>query len=264
MHNKIIIKLEGASIESPKIKNVHSKYLRSLTITPLKNKTQIVAFVPSNVKLIASKTADSYGLRLRFIDKTSTTLHQTNNQTNTSTLASSLPTKKDGTISQSYYIVIGFLFFSILILLYFKKKMSSKKSKEPFSNAWPFQPNTSLKPVTPQEEEKTNKQAPPTSNNEVSIRFQKVIDEKNSVVMIDFGIQSYLVLMGNGNILLDKFIENKPSTQQEFESILQSRHEELEDFLHGSKEENTINYETQEALQTYKEKASSSIYDTAY
>jgi len=67
--SKIIIKLEDATIESPKIKKVSSRYLHSLTITPINNKTLIVASIAPSTRLIASKTSDGYGLRLRFTDK---------------------------------------------------------------------------------------------------------------------------------------------------------------------------------------------------
>ncbi|WP_434656830.1 hypothetical protein [Sulfurimonas sp. NW9] len=90
----------------------------------------------------------------------------------------------------------------------------------------------------------------------VSIRFQKAIDEKNSVVMLDFGNQSYLVLMGNGNILLDKFTDNKPASQKEFDEILQSRHEDLEKFLGKSQTS-----QKQEPLQAYKERAANIAYE---
>jgi hypothetical protein len=65
-NSKIIIKLGDAKIESPKVKNLSTNFLNRITITPMSRYTQIVASVPSKIKLIASKTADGYGLRLRF------------------------------------------------------------------------------------------------------------------------------------------------------------------------------------------------------
>jgi len=259
--HKIVIKLEDATIESPKIKNINSQFLKTLTITPLQDKTQIVAFVPKNIKLVVSKTADSYGLRLRFINKNATT--QKTTQTQTKSPFSALPTKKNEDIAtSSYYIVMAILFIGILILFFLKKKMLPQKTKK-IENGWLFQPTN-----TPVDVEKKEPQNSVPSTHEVKIRFQKAIDNANSVVMIDFGIQSYLVLVGNGNILLDKFIEDKPATQEEFETLLQSRHEELEEFLQTSpqpsslKQQTTMNHEAQEALNIYKEKASAStIYD---
>ena len=67
---------------------------------------------------------------------------------------------------------------------------------------------------------------------------------------------------GKSNILLDKFHENRPSSQQEFESILQSRHEELENFLNGGNNRTADSkYQEKEPLQAYKERAASIIYN---
>ena len=88
----------------------------------------------------------------------------------------------------------------------------------------------------------------------VTIRFQKNINEQNNVVMLDFVDQSYLVLMGSNNILLDRFTDNKPATQDDFETILQNRHQELDNFLKGDDKEE------KDPMQIYKEKAASISY----
>lgn len=236
----ITIKLTDAQIESAKLKKLSSKFLHSLNITPMSGYTQIVATVSDSVKLIASKTSDSYGLRLRFSSAVASTPTKASVTTNNSIL-SSLPTKKDGEMTQSYYIVVTILVIGILILLLIKRKALPKTKKEQ-QNSWLFKEN------------KTNNQMPPTSNNNVSIRFQKNIDNSNSVVMLDFAEQSYLVLMGTSNILLDKFTDNKPVTQEDFETILQNRHQELDDFL-------ALKDNIKEPLQAYKERAASIAYE---
>lgn len=244
---RIIIKLEEATIESAKIKKVNSEFLQSLAITPIKGETQIVASVASNVRFIASKTSDGYGLRLRFEEQTalqSQTSSQNSVQKSSSNPLSALPTKKETTLSSSYYIVVGFLVVAILVLLYFKRKII-KNQTTPQQNNWLFKSNAEQTP-TPQ--------ANAAQSQEVSIRFQKNINTQTSVVMLDFGSQSYLVLMGQNNILLDKFTDNIPTTLQEFETILQSRHEQLEEFLGES---NSFKSNEKEPLQAYKERAAS-------
>ncbi len=238
--SKIIIKLYNAKIESAKLKKLSSKFLYSLSITPMSDYTQIVASVPESIKLRASKTSDAYGLRLRFTSKVATKT-KTDTLSNTSPL-SNLPTKKDTEITQNYYIVIAILIIGILILFFIRKKVTPKK-EQATSNSWLFKKNLS------------NQQTPKaTQNDNVSIRFQKNINSHNSVVMLDFGEQSYLVLMGASNILLDKFKENKPATQEDFETILQNRHQELDEFL-------SIKDEPKEPLQAYKERAASISYE---
>ena len=244
--SKITIKLEDTSIESTKTKKLSSKFLNSLSIVPLSGYTQIVAQVPSSIKLKASKTADSYGLRLRFTEDTQTKKNTPTKSTNlfaipTKSTTSSLPTKKTDNVSQSYYIVIAILLIGIIILFVLKNKIKSSTAKPNNSNSWLF---------------KVAKDAENGSDDTVSIRFQKNIDEKNSVVMLDFVGQSYLVLMGTNNILLDKFTDNKPVTQDDFDTILQNRHQELDDFL---KDGGSTEIE-KDPMQTYKEKAASISY----
>lgn len=255
-NSKIIIKLQDASIESSKIKNLTSDFLQSLTITPLKEQVQIVADVGSAVKLVASKTSDAYGLRLRFTNNPTSKAKASNNQVAEANPLANLPTKKSNDMSTSYYIVVGILIIGIIILLILKNKMTSPKDMKR-KDSWLFKP-TSKTSMPLNSEKEIN-----AARNEVSIRFQKSINEKNSVVMLDFANESYLVLMGNSNILLDKFKDNKPSNQEEFETILQSRHQELEDFL-GSNQNQVKQNKHKEPLQAYKERAASLIYSDDY
>lgn len=202
--------------------------------------TQIAAAVPPSIALQASKTSDGYGLRLRFAPAVPTDKEPEKLQEADS--LHSLPTKKSDDIAQSYYIVITILIIGIIILFYIKKRVSTPQTKQN-RTSWLFAQNS----------EAEKKVSQPTLSNDVSIRFQKSLDSQNSVVMLDFGEQSYLVLMGKNNILLDKFTQNRPVTQDDFESILQSRHQELDNFLNSSED-------STEYLQAYKEKAASSRY----
>jgi hypothetical protein len=244
--SSITIKLDDASIESPKVKNVTSKFLHSLTITPMKDEVQIIAQIPESVRLIASKTSDAYGLRLRFTEKPmqndSTKTANSLIQKAAQNPLAALPTKKDDGVSSSYYIVLVILVLGILILFFLKRKIQMQGDKK-IQNGWLFKQNEDT--------------APQVNSSDVSIRFQKTINESSSVVMLDFGTQSYLVLMGNSNILLDKFTDDRPTSQQEFESILQNRHQELENFLGES---SSSKGSVKEPLQAYKERAASLIY----
>ena len=242
--SKIIIKLQDTFIESSKMKKLTSEYINALSISPMNSYVQVVASVPSNVKLIASKTSDAYGLRLRFV-KSTLPSKQTEAQTKTIPLKSQnplsvLPTKKDQDISQSYYIVIGILIVGIILLFILKKKVTPTPSTSNTNSNWMLS-----------KQDKT-KQTPSITNPDVSIRFQKALDENNSVVMLDFAQQSYLVMMGNNNVLLDRFTDNKPTSQEDFESILQERHQALEEFLDTP---------TTEPMEAYRNKASSISYE---
>ena len=224
--SKILIKLQDSYIKKTILKSLSSKLISSLSIQPMNGYTQIVANLKTPLILKASKTSNSHALRLRFMAKPTS---PSNNKSNS---LSKLPTKKDTDMRNRYYIVSIILFIGILILFLVKRKVTpSQHSKE--------QKNTLL----------------PNNINNVSIRFQKSIDDKNTVVMLDFLDQSYLVLMGNSNILLDKFTDNKPVSQEDFENILKNRREEVDNFIQI--ENNKIN----KSLQAYKERAASMVYE---
>ena len=245
----ITIKLQDASIESAKTKQLSSKYIKSISIVPMIDYTKIIVSVPPSVVLSASKTADAYGLRLRFTSKTTQKPNtKVFDKEGNSTPLSVLPTKQDDELTQSYYVVVTILIIGVVILFFIKKRVTPAEFKNK-QTSWLFKDT---------KEAKKDLTSQTTQNHEVSIRFQKTINDENSVVMLDFGEQSYLVMMGKSNILLDKFTDNKPVNQNDFETILQSRHKELNDFL----ENDTDNVESKEALQAYKERAASIAYES--
>jgi len=61
----------------------------------------------------------------------------------------------------------------------------------------------------------------------LNILFQKPIDAKNKIALIEFNNRKYLVIVGNSNILLDVFDENmiNISTNKEFDEYLKSNQE---------------------------------------
>ncbi len=223
-NDKIIIKLEDSKIESPKIKNISSDYVSRLTIAPIGNEVQIITKTPPNVGMTASKTSDGYGLRLRFMTKVATTPKTTIANPN----LSQLQTKPDTEISTSYMVVVALLLLSTLALFVFKKRFTQNRVKKV------KKPSLFGKQIE--------------NHDDINIRFQKSIDNNNKVVMLEFGTESYLVVLGNSNLLLDKFDASGISTENEFEEMLDSKHQELDQFLKIKKES--------EAFQSYKEKAS--------
>lgn len=248
-NSTITIKLQDAFIESPKIKKLSSKYISSVSITPMENYTQIIADVPPSVNLQASKTSDAYGLRLRFTANVLSSSAQAQSKEPFDNSLDALPTKKSDDLSQSYYIVLTILILGILTLFYIKKKIKTPQNRQT-QPSWLFKENNEPQKEAVQQHQQQQQQ----NINNVTIRFQKALDGQNSVVMLDFGEQSYLVLMGKSNILLDKFAGDRPVSEDDFNSILQSRHKELDSFLNSDGD-------YKESLRAYKEKAASISYE---
>ena len=241
--NVIIIKLEAATIDAPISKEITSDFLQKLSITPSNDQIQIVATVPANVQLQASKTSDSYGLRLRFNPPIASPSSSNSGEKMTSE-ASTLPTKQVNEFEQSYYVVIGILVVGIGILFWLKQGIVKKtiRMREEPKIPWLINTNKKTKPAN-------TSLASSLEGGGVHIRFQKTLDESHSVAMLDFGTQSYLVLLGNNTILLDKFQDNIPISQNEFENMLKSKHQELDSFFQ-------LGTTKDESFDAYKEKAS--------
>lgn len=261
--SKIVLKLYDAKIESTKIKRISSRFLQTLTISPMADYTQIVASIPSeDIVLKVSRTADAYGLRLRFVKKSalqtaSNIKQQATKSTQQNRIYPNLPTKTSNDLSTSYYIVVTLLIIAVIVMLVLKKKITKTSSTQSAQSNWLFKGGTPKAP--PMSKNTPNSGA----NEDVTIRFQKKIDDKNSVVMLDFMQQSYLLLIGeNNNILLDRFIENAPASQSEFESILAQRSQKLEEFLKVGQEERADNGNPAErdVLRDFSNKASNIPY----
>lgn len=245
-NDTVIVKLEEAFIDTPVVKNVNSKYLNKLTITPENENIKIIAELSNNVIMQASKTSDSYGLRLRFMHPEAVN-STTQNAPVDETSVEGLPTKKGNEFEQSYYVVIGILIIGIAILFWLKQNIAKRTTamKNEPKSPWLFDKTTAT-------ETKAALSTPLSMANEsggVHIRFQKSLDNSHTVAMLDYGTMSYLVLLGNTTILLDKFQDNIPVTQNDFETLLQSKHRELDGYFQLAPAQD-------EVFDSYKEKAS--------
>ncbi|PHM17507.1 MAG: hypothetical protein CJD30_06300 [Sulfuricurvum sp. PD_MW2] len=248
--NTFTVKLEQAFIEDPKVKTITSKYLNKLSITPKEDHTEITAEVSNDVTMQASKTSDSYGLRLRFMNPSAPANPFTGAASGEQPAVGALPTKKGNEFEQSYYVVIAILVIGIAILFWLKQNIAKRTATmrtEP-KTPWLFDKSSTPAPET---KAATLSSTIPLSSDTggIHIRFQKSLDNSHSVAMLDYGTMSYLVLLGNNTILLDKFQDNIPVTQNDFESLLQSKHRELDGYFQLAPAQD-------EVFDAYKEKAS--------
>lgn len=242
----VVIKLEEAFIDAPTVKNVNSKYLEKLAIAPQGEHIEIVAQVSPDVVMQASKTSDSYGLRLRFMPSAASNSATEQTAPVDETSLTGLPTKSNSEFEQSYYVVIIIMLIGIAILFWLKQNIAKRTATiqtEP-KTPWLFNKTAAEPKAAPVAAAKTSADA-----GGVHIRFQKTLDPSHTVAMLDYGTMSYLVLLGNNTILLDKYQDNIPITQNDFETLLQSKHRELDGYFQLAPAQD-------EAFDSYKEKAS--------
>jgi hypothetical protein len=227
----IIVKLDDASIDAPKTKELKSPFLNKVTLTSAGTQTQIIARVPDGIAMQASRTSDAYGLRLRFLKEPLSSSSILSEPATTTAPFGALPTKKANEFDSSYITVITILVIGIFIILWLKRSLNQTSKTPSVSSLF---------------KKATQKNVPEGA----MIRFQKALDQNNSVLMLDYADASYLVIIGSTNLVLDKFHDNKPVSQNDFETLLSNKEEELERYLQIDR----VN--ASEVLQSYKEKAS--------
>jgi flagellar biogenesis protein FliO len=127
-----------------------------------------------------SVTTKGYGLRIRILGLAKTSITKSK-QINT--------LNKDINFNYvNYIIVIAILIFLIIILIYVKKKTLNKLPKS-------------------------------LQNDNYKVLYQKIIDPKNRIVMIEVFNKRYLLLLGEkNNLLLDNF-SNSQDKQKELKDI---------------------------------------------
>lgn len=212
-------------------KSINSNIIQELTIIPEKNNTlKVVLKSDKKVSVIASKTVDGFGLRIR------SSVMQSPTQSSSEAVSSSLPTVPSSSvdlIDTRYIIVIAILLFLVLVMFWIKKRLAiqtikpSNAAAQKGGKSWLFNPKTG-------------------TQQEVTLLHKKQIDNQNSVVLFEYGTIKYLVMTGNSNVLLEKFQNGEVKDDTDFEKVFEENRRRLDDYL--KLQDNK--------LSTYKNKAS--------
>jgi len=213
----IVVTLWDATVKSTFSKELNHPLIQKIEILNLEpNQISIYFFPNSQVNIIAARTGDSYGLRLRIIEKEATSQGAPqddkefsfvqNESEQTPKLA--IQTKEDLELSTGYIVTVSALFLLALALFLLKRKISTSKDSWLLPAAF-----KGKKPHT------------------INVKFQKALDVKNRVVLLEYGGREYLTIIGNSNILLDTFEEGKVVTNDDFDKIFRQNQERLNEYL---------------------------------
>nr|WP_315016391.1 excinuclease ABC subunit A [uncultured Campylobacter sp.] len=242
-------------------KSVNSNILQELLFEPRGQNLALVIKSAAEVSVSASKTTDGFGLRVRVtpqaainspattaisLQETKENITETSNLSgdqNGSNLSASAQSPGLNLAPQSgdvnfmtqsmsdmvdyrYYSVLGVLALLLLVLLFVKTKLKNKQTmrKTKRENGW-F--------------EKVK------SDEGVEIIYEKPLDATNKVVLFQHFDRRYLVLTGASNVLLDKFGEEKMTSEQDFQSFFEENQKKLNAYI-----------ENRQPLDAYKDKAS--------
>ncbi len=224
--NTITLRLNDLDYNKIIKKSINSTIAQKLTIQPDKNSLLIMIKSENQIGVIASKTTDGFGLRIRI---KSTKIEKKPN--NITTLLSKNSKNSiygdESNLDTRYVIVVAILFFMLIIMFWIRKRYSPKNISTN-KNSWLF------KKI-------------PNSTQDIKIIYKKQIDTSNSVVLLEFENKRYLVMSGNSNLLLDTFGENELEDKSEFEKAFEDNRKKLDDYLKLQDQK----------LENYKTKASS-------
>lgn len=204
-----IITIDNVIFNKTVTKNINSKILQEIQIVPNKKNLQIIFKTDKDIGIIASKTTDGFGLRIR-----ATMLNVANkNRFEQAVKQNQKQSIQNDTYQYGngrYYAVLAILLILILFLFYIKRKTTKQ-----LPSNWLF---------------KNSK-----DKNDIKILYRKMIDNKNSAIILEFKNVKYLILTGSSNQLLDKFIDDKPvddgDSDEDFEKIFAKNREKLDEFL---------------------------------
>jgi len=207
--NTIALKLNDLSYNKLIKKDINSKIVQKITIAPNENFLKILIESKNDIGVIASKTTDGFGLRIRVKPTSKIKQNKTDTvgflQRNTKQIKSN-----ESSLDSRYMIVVTILFSLLVLMFWIKKRYSNNSAMD--KNSWLF---------------KT------TSKNQKGIKliYRKPIDSKNSVVLLEFENRKYLVMSGNSNVLLDTFGGNEVESKGDFEKAFEDNRKKLDDFL---------------------------------
>jgi hypothetical protein len=205
-------------------KSINSPIIQELSIVPERdNSIKIILKSNKQISVIASKTVDGFGLRIRGSILQAPTQRVANAQTS----STSNETTSD-VLDMRYILVICVLIVLVLLMLWIRKRVAlNPATKNSGGKSWLFNPKTG-------------------KEQEVTVLHKKTIDPNNSVVLFEYGSIRYLVMTGNSNVLLEKFENGEVKDNSEFERVFEENRRKLDDYL---KLQDT-------KLNTYKDKAS--------
>ncbi|MBE0494905.1 MAG: hypothetical protein IBX45_00700 [Campylobacterales bacterium] len=205
-------------------RTINSSILQALTLEPVENSTAVLLKSNQDISVLASKTVDGFGLRIRA--RLSSTPVQA-----APLVTTPLPsTQSQSIVDGRYMLVIGIMLFLLLVLFWVKRKVALASSKG--KATWLF---------------------PQGSNTEaLKVLYQKPLDAANKVVLLEFEKHQYLIVTGSSNLLLERFGEGRVRDDGEFKNVFEQNRQKLDEYLRIQ----------QNQLSSYKEKASQDFTPT--
>jgi len=215
-------------------KSINSAIIQELVIIPDNNSLKVTLKSDKKISVIASKTVDGFGLRIRGSIMQASAQAPINTPVATTNPSTS---SVEDLLDTRYLLVMGVLILLVGIMLWVRKRMNSsvKNASTNGGKSWLFNPKTGV-------------------SKEVTLLHKRPLDNQNSVVLFEYGDIKYLVMTGNTNVLLEKFQHGEVKDNSDFEKVFEENRRRLDEYL---KLQDT-------KLNTYKNKASADYRSSEY
>ena len=191
---RIDLLLKKVTLLAPWQKKLSSKLVYQINATPVKNGAMISFYTTTNPSLLAAKSKDGYSLKITLFSKEAID----RSKPSTSSFANlfhKIPFKKIGIfLLGTLVLILAFLF---LIKILSKSGSRVKETKR-------------IIVENPQTET-------------FKILFEKPLDEKNKIALIEHNGIQYLVIIGSTNVLLGKYKEGEIDSHEEFEKAIEEQ-----------------------------------------
>lgn len=253
--------LSNLTIKNKINKEIKSNILQNINFSSADNLATLELKSSKPIAIIASKTSDKFGLRIRITPQAkaankqvTATPAQTSTPKEQPTSLANIPTKKDSgdDIYTKYIIVILVLFAIFVFSMYIKTKYIKKnlktKAVKPTNQAQASTITPKTKPFEITTQKVTNSISNSSFNwnlndESIDVIYEKPLDNQNKVVLLNYENQKYLILVGSSNVLLDKFGEEKIKNKDDFELFFEQNKQKLGSYLQ----------ERKNALSSYKD-----------
>lgn len=214
----MVLTLWDATAETSYTNELNHPLMQKIEILRSEPNQMSIYFFPNEaVEILAARTGDSYGLRLRIVPKQTQPAKAVEDDRRLSLVPDApqqaprlaIETKENLELSTGYIVTVSALVLIAVLLFLFKRKMSNSKDSWLLPSAF----GGGKKP------------------HNLNVKFQKVLDAKNKVVLLEYEGREYLTLIGNSNILLDTFEQGKIVSDDGFEKVFRQNKEKLNEYL---------------------------------
>ncbi len=217
----VILKISGVAIDSKKDITLSQNSLISRVVMAKDGASavQLAFTTKKEIAFEALKNNDGYKLQLKIIPQIVAPQISEANTTSAAPVTTKpqpadMPKPQtNDEVSWRYIVVVSFLAFLVAIMFYVKKRVANGGKAK---SSW-------LLPKSFKPEEKSE---------EVQIVTQSFLDPNNKLMLVQYNGIKYLLLVGNTNLVIDRYYEDDAEMQtDDFRQVMLENERKLSEFL---------------------------------